>query len=609
MEFDAKEEIKNKLDVVEVISNYIQLQKAGTNYKACCPFHNEKTPSFVVSPQRQIWHCFGCNLSGDIFTFVMKFESVDFITALKILADKAGVTLPKFDKTLTSKDKTSYDIMDISVKHFHQNLLSHKDALEYLNKRDLSIDTIKEFNIGFAKDDWRDLTDTLVQKGYKAKDIFDTGLSIQKNDTINNPSAFLNNSNFYDRFRSRIMFPIANSSGQTIGYTARIFEGNGCLKTIKNIDETGKYINSPQTSIYEKGKILYGFNITKKHISQQNEAIIVEGTMDFLSGYITGHKNIVASLGTALTIDQLNLLKRLTSNLILAYDNDEAGKAATERNIKLCLSLGFNIKILDTKDSKDLSDFIKDYPGQLSEEVKNALPVMDFYIKRASALFNINIIDGKKEFLNYFLKKLKWESDIIKISYYLNKLSGFLDININAIEDSFKATPKESLEEGFVHTAPKQPVTKDTHDIKTRHQILSEIILSMFVQFPVPLKNIIIENQQYFHSRYINIIEHINKEGIETLNQQTDLSLKNDIDQLYILGSNNTTKEKDEQGVLKDVHSYITILKEEFFKNKISQLQNDLKNAESTNNQDEVNDLLSQINQICEDISQINKQQ
>lgn len=191
----------------------------------------------------------------------------------------------------------------------------------------------------------------------------------------------------------------------------------------------------------------------------------------------------------------------------------------------------------------------------------------------------------------------------------MNKLSGFLDININAIEDSFKATPKESLEEGFARATPKPPASKDTHDIKTKHQILSEIILSMFVQFPVPLKNIIIENQQYFHSRYINIIQHINKEGIETLNQQTDLSLKNDIDQLYILGANNTTKEKDEQSVLKDVQSYITILKEEFFKNKISQLQNDLKNAESSNNQDEVNDLLSQINQICEDMSQINKQQ
>lgn len=191
----------------------------------------------------------------------------------------------------------------------------------------------------------------------------------------------------------------------------------------------------------------------------------------------------------------------------------------------------------------------------------------------------------------------------------MNKLSGFLDININAIEDSFKATPKESLEEGFARATPKPPASKDTQDIKTKHQIISEIILSMFVQFPVPLKNIIIENQQYFHSRYINIIQHINKEGIETLNQQTDLSLKNDIDQLYILGANNTTKEKDEQSVLKDVQSYITILKEEFFKNKISQLQNDLKNAESSNNQDEVNDLLSQINQICEDMSQINKQQ
>jgi DNA primase len=203
------------------------------------------------------------------------------------------------------------------------------------------------------------------------------------------------------------MFPIFNNSNEPVAFTGRVFEGTNKLKTIKNIDETGKYVNSPQTKVYEKSKILYGLNITKRYISQQNEAIIVEGTMDFLSAYLKGQKNIVASLGTALTLDQLTLLKRICSNLILAYDNDEAGKMATERNIKLALSLGFQIRILDLKDSKDISDFINIFPNGLEEKLKNSLPVMDFFIDHGMSIYNTNNLIGKNNFLNYFLPKLK----------------------------------------------------------------------------------------------------------------------------------------------------------------------------------------------------------
>jgi len=203
------------------------------------------------------------------------------------------------------------------------------------------------------------------------------------------------------------MFPIFNNSNEPVAFTGRIFEGSSPLKTIKNIDETGKYVNSPQTKVYEKGKILYGLNVTKKYIAQQNEAVIVEGTMDFLSAYLDSIKNIVASLGTALTIDQLTLLKRICDKIILAYDNDEAGKMATERNIKLALSLGFQIKILNITEAKDISDFVNILPNKLPEKIDQSLPVMDFYIDHGLNMFNTNNIAGKNEFLNYFLPKLK----------------------------------------------------------------------------------------------------------------------------------------------------------------------------------------------------------
>jgi len=400
MEIDAKEEIKSKLNIVDVLSSYIQLHKAGTNYKACCPFHNEKTPSFFVSPQRQIWHCFGCGKTGDIFTFVMNIENVDFITALKILADKAGVKLPRFDSKINSQNKTIYNIFTDVINLYQSNLNKNSEVKDYLLKRGLTENIIQEFKLGFSNDNWNEALNYLIDKGYTPKDLLETGLFIQN---TNKPSS----NNLYDRFRARIMFPIFNNSNEPVAFTGRIFEGSSPLKTIKNIDETGKYVNSPQTKVYEKGKILYGLNITKRYISQQNEAIVVEGTMDFLSAYLKGVQNIVASLGTALTIDQLTLLKRLSDKLILAYDNDEAGKMATERNIKLALSLGFQIKILNITEAKDISDFINILPDKLSEKITQSLPAMDFYINHGLSMYNTNNVSGKNEFLNYFLPKLK----------------------------------------------------------------------------------------------------------------------------------------------------------------------------------------------------------
>ncbi len=609
MSFDAKEEIKNKLDVVEVISSYIQLQKAGTNYKACCPFHNEKTPSFMVSPQRQMWRCFGCNKSGDIFTFIMDFENVDFFTALKILADKAGVVLPKFDKEEFSQDKASYEIMDFSVKYFQNNLFKNQEVLKYLSSRGLNEETLKEFKIGFALDEWRDLFVNLVKQGFKAKDIFETGLIIQKNDTLNNSNVFLNNNNFYDRFRSRIMFPIHNNSSQVVGYTGRIFEGKASLKTIKNIDETGKYINSPQTKIYEKSKILYGYNITKRHINSQNEAIVVEGTTDFLSGYIKGHKNIVASLGTALTTDQLNLLKRMTNNLILAYDNDEAGKIATERNIKLGLAMDFNLKILDLKSAKDLSDFINQKDNDLSLEIKNALPVMDFYIKRGKALFNINILEGKREFLNYFFKKLKWEKDIIKISHYLNEISFLLDIKLEVLDETFHQTKAEPLEDNLAYHQSKKESKNHNLVVKNRHENISETILAVFTQFPVMLKAHVSENKKFFYQKFQKFLELIDEKGVEIIhNNLINSETKEIIDFLYMIGSQAEIINQGEEKIIKEIESLLAVLKEEYYKRQINLLKNKIKNAEAINDNKQLGELLLELSHVCEALNQINKQ-
>lgn len=601
MEIDAKEEIKSKLNVVDVLASYIQLQKAGTNYKACCPFHNEKTPSFFVSPQRQIWHCFGCGKTGDIFTFVMNIENVDFITALKILADKAGVKLPRFDNQANSQNKTIYNIFTDVINLYQSNLNKNLEAKDYLLKRGLTENIINEFKLGFSNDSWNEALNYLTNQGYPTKDLLETGLFIQN---TSKPSA----NNLYDRFRARIMFPIFNNSNEPVAFTGRIFEGSLPLKTIKNIDETGKYVNSPQTKVYEKGKILYGLNITKRYISQQNEAIVVEGTMDFLSAYLKGAQNIVASLGTALTIDQLTLLKRLCEKLILAYDNDEAGKMATERNIKLALSLGFQIKILNITEAKDISDFINTHPDALLDKINQSLPVMDFYINHGLSMFNVNNVSGKNEFLNYFLPKLKWEKDLIQISHYLNKLAEVLDVDIHAIEETFKTINPEETEDIYLKSQKNKFELDNSKLLKSRSEALSEIILSVFIQHPSMLKNLVIDNIEFFNFKFQDMIALVKSQGIAIINDQSvDPLVKEIIDNLYI---NNIKYEdllkQNEEIILCEINNFMKLLKQEHYKHKINDLQNEIKNAENLNDSIRINELVSELNNICEILNKLN---
>ncbi len=599
MEFDAKEEIKSKLDIVDVISGYIQLQKAGANYKACCPFHEEKTPSFFVSPQRQMWHCFGCLKSGDIFTFVMEIENVDFLTALKILADKAGVKLPTYSGEKTSKNKVIYNIFSDVISLYHKNLKVNSEVKEYLYQRGLTDEIIDEFKLGFSSDDWSEALNYLNNKGYGLKDLIETGLFIEKNNS-QNPSLV---KNYYDRFRARIMFPIYNNSNEPVAFTGRIFQGKNELKTVKNIDETGKYVNSPQTVVYEKKKILYGLNITKKYIAKQNEAIIVEGTMDFLSAYMKDQKNIVASLGTALTVEQLTLLKRLCNKLILAYDNDDAGKFATERNIKLALSLGFDIKILDLEESKDISDFVNLFPDGLNEKIQNSLPVMDFFIKYGLSMYNTNNLSGKNTFLKYFLPKLKWEKDIIKISHYLNKITSILDIPLNVIEESFKQTVSEEISD------VKTPIVKEKENIntlKSKSELISETILSVFVKKPIILKNIITENEEFFNSKFQNLILKIKELGIDVVNKSKEDDISSLVDYLFLNAiKHESLINKPDDIILEEISRLITMLKQEYYKYKIKLVENEIKNAESQNQPEKINELLDKLNNICDQLNKL----
>lgn len=356
------QQIKERLGIEEVVGTYIKLEKAGKNLKARCPFHNEKSPSFIISPDRGTYYCFGCGAKGDIFSFVQEFEGLDFSGSLKVLAERAGVTLSKNSGETNEKTNRLRKILDLATEYFQKNLSKNNEAKKYLLGRGLTEKTVEEWQIGFAPDGWQNLLDYLREKKYQLSEIEEVGL-IKKGDK----------GKFYDRFRNRIMFPIFDSSGRPVGFTGRIFNGK---------PDDAKYLNSPETFLFEKSKLLYGFDRAKQAIRKNDFSILVEGQMDLIMCHQAGYRNAVASSGTALTQDQLEKLLRISNKLVIAYDSDSAGFKASEKAWQMALNLGFDVKIAPIEGGKDPADVIKLDVNQWKQIVRNSQHIVEIIISK-----------------------------------------------------------------------------------------------------------------------------------------------------------------------------------------------------------------------------------
>lgn len=414
------EEIKNRLDIKDLIESYLKLEKTGVNYRAICPFHNEKSPSFFISPSRQIFKCFGCGESGDIFNFVMKIEGVEFPEALKILANKAGVELKADFKKNTFRQKI-LDINQSAVKFFQKQLESQsgKRAKNYLLSRSISEDSIEEWEIGYAPNKWNALQGFLNNSGIKDEDIEKTGLVVK------------GNKGFYDRFRGRIIFPIWDINSQAIAFGGRIFE--------KITGEEGaKYLNIPNTEVYNKSMALYGIDKAKKEARQKDFFILVEGYTDAIMAHQAGYKNTAATCGTALTDFHLNLLARYTKNLKLCFDMDFAGENATKRGIDLALSKGFDLKIIRLGKGKDPADLIKEDKDLWDKFVNQAVSIMDFYFESSMEKYDKETLEGKKKISAIILPIIKKISNQIEQGYWIQRLSTELKIDEKYIYEELK---------------------------------------------------------------------------------------------------------------------------------------------------------------------------
>ncbi|MDP3953942.1 MAG: DNA primase, partial [bacterium] len=448
--------IKDRVDVVELVGSYLKLTKAGVNYKGRCPFHNEKTPSFFVNPERQIWHCFGCSKGGDVFGFVKDIEGVEFPEALRILAKRAGVDLepasPEY-KQFQSEKTRLYEISELSAKFFEKQLWQSntgKKVLGYLKGRGASDDIIKKFRLGYAPETWDALVNFLVKSGYGEGELVNSGVAIKRETTNYKPPAYAEASagrqatNCYDRFRNRLMFPVCDLAGQVVGFSGRIFDqpvptprqqaGAGTttsdfpqvrVEPDKNQNVVAKYINTPQTPIYDKSKILYGLDKARVDIRTKNRCLAVEGNMDVVMSHQAGVTNAIATSGTAMTAGHLKIIKRYTDNLDLCFDDDGAGEIATKRGVDLALGYGFNVGVVSINDPgvKDPADYVKKYGSKWVEHSGSSRPFMEFFFQKAAAGIDATTALGKKIITQKLLPMIKAIGSKVEQAHWISELA------------------------------------------------------------------------------------------------------------------------------------------------------------------------------------------
>lgn len=416
-------EIQDKCDIVEIISGYISLKPSGRNFKACCPFHHEKTPSFVVSPDKQIYHCFGCNSGGNIFNFLKEYEKIDFIDAVKMLAEKTGVRLPVF-KSHDDQDgsivSSIYSVNDIAANYYSSLLeksgISSEPA-RYITKRGLDGPIIKKFRVGCAGASWRALTDYLSARGIKEDISLNAGLIIKGKEE-----------SYYDLFRNRIVFPIFDVRNRVIGFGARVMD-----------DALPKYLNSPETVVYRKGQHLYGLNFAKSDIKEKNFAIITEGYLDVITCHQYGVTNAIASLGTALTPEQIRLLKRYTHNVIMLYDSDQAGEMASLRGLDLFLEEDFNVKIATLEKGHDPDSFLRKFGREgFNEAINKSKSLFTYKLDILKGKFNSPEPEAKAETIKEMLSTINRVRNAVIKAEYIKLLAEELSTKEDAIWEELK---------------------------------------------------------------------------------------------------------------------------------------------------------------------------
>jgi len=466
------DDVKQRIDIVEVIGEYVPLTKAGRTFRALCPFHSEKNPSFYVYPERQSWHCFGaCNTGGDVFSFFMKKQGIDFGEALRLLAERAGISIPSRLEPEAGKDERErlYQANAAATQYFHNLLLNSPDgerARNYLAKRGLLPKVISDFQLGFSLNSWEALKQYLVEKGYSESELVTAGLLIEGE-----------TGGTHDRFRNKLMFPIFDIRGRVTGFGARVLD-----------DSLPKYLNSPQTPVFDKSSTLYAINLATAVIRQQDCAVIVEGYMDVMMAHQNGFQNVIASMGTSLTEKQVSTLKKLTKNMMLALDADAAGEEATLRAVGYENTLGAEVRVCILPTGKDPDDVIREDAQSWNSLMEQAIPVIDFTFSMVTAGLDLNTAKDKSFAADKLLPIIAEIKDTVRQAHYLQKLARLIKVSERSLEAAL-GKMKTSQVRGKVRSKTQEPLEAVT----SRSALLlsspvEEECLAWLLQYP-ELKN------------------------------------------------------------------------------------------------------------------------
>lgn len=599
------EEIKNRLNIVDVLGEYLRLTKTGTNYRALCPFHNEKSPSFMVSEEKQIWHCFGCQKGGDIFSFVMEIEGLEFRDALKQLAEKAGVELKKVAPGTVEKKNRTLEILELATKFYEIQLwkgAGKEKIVNYLKERGLTEETIKLFRLGYAPNGWRNILEFLTKRGYAVDEIEKTGLLVRKKDsepirnnetnpnlrTNSNIRGFVDSDKFvdsnrlyYDRFRDRIIFPIADYSGKILGYSARVAPSGD--------ESQAKYVNSPETEVYHKSKALYGIDKAKSEIKQKDFVLLVEGNMDVIAASQAGIKNVVAVSGTALTPMQLDTLKRYTKNIKMLFDMDSAGEAATKKSIKLSLEKNISVQIVELPFGKDAADVAGRDPEKLREAISKSKSAMQYLYDKAFAAFDGSTAEGKKQISEALLEMIASLASEVEKSHWIKKIAQGLDIAEKALTDELK---KAKLVDRISVSKKTQEDEPAKNEDRQKIDILLEELTGLMLVSGEIWKEMQEKKEYHPYFSRFDLLDLMLKRGVDfnfdfnALMANTSRELKLRSEKLFFrkkfrLGLNNTLEEVLAEEFPKELPGILAELKKEIKKIKLVQITKDLKLAES----------------------------
>lgn len=508
------EEIRSSNDIVDVVSQYVTLKRKGRSFFGLCPFHKEKSPSFSVSPDKQIFHCFGCGVGGNVIHFISKIENLNFIDTLELLANRANITLPVLDTTYQDSKKIQlkakvYEINEIAAKFYHERLYkpSSKIAQEYVKKRKLDNRTLKSFLIGYSGD-FDELFQVLRKKGFTDEEILASSLVNRSEKGV-----------FVDRFKNRLMIPIQDVAGRFIAFGGRVLN-----------DSKPKYINSPENIVYSKGRNLFGLNIAKK--SDTKKIIIVEGYMDAISLYQRGITNVVASLGTAMTQQQGRLLRKCSEQVIIGYDADGAGQAATLRGLDILQNMGCDVRVLQIYGAKDPDEFVIKYgPERFNKCVDNAISLVEFKVKVLKQNLNIENVNDKIKFLNGTAQILSKVDNDIEKEIYIDKISEEYKISKEAIYGEVnKLRYKNSNDKKILERAPVKSFMRKDAEKKIDESIIKreKMVIYILVNYPEKTfetikKNIAVDD----------IKDELNKKIIEKIYEQYEKNININILDLF----------------------------------------------------------------------------